>query len=115
MNANFFSFLCIFQTRILKTRYQMNLRISCSLVFSLNPLIQPDMSFLVLCLFMTTLITGSSPKYEQICLIRSYLFVIITKDMVLLEKTMRKIYPLSEIIYKIHSTIMFCQTTKILK
>lgn len=56
----------------------------------------------------------SSPKYEKICWIRAYLFVKLTKDMVLFEYLVKNI-PTQWKFDKIHITIMFCQTTNFLK
>lgn len=56
----------------------------------------------------------SSPKYEKICWTRAYLFVKLTKDMVLFEYHVENI-PTQWKFDKIHITIMFCQTTNFLK
>lgn len=56
----------------------------------------------------------SSPKYEKICWTRAYLFVKLTKDMVLFEYHLENI-PTQWKFDKIHITIMFCQTTNFLK
>ena len=62
---------------------------------------------------MATLITDSILKHGKICWTRRYLFVKITKDMVLLD-TMRKIFLRKENVDKIHSRIMFYQTIRLL-
>lgn len=72
------------------------------------------MIYSVLFIYDDTHFKDSSPKYEKICWTRAYLFVKLTKDMVLFEYHVENI-PTQWKFDKIHITIMFCQTTNFLK
>ena len=58
---------CILQTRVLTPRFQVKITHNSFCWFSIKPFDTVKYEPLVLYLFMTTLITTSSPKYGQIC------------------------------------------------
>ena len=96
MNANvFFSFLCILQTRILTSRFQVKVTHNSSTGFFIKLFDTVKYELIAQYLFMAALITDSSPKYRKICWTRRYLFVKITRDMVPLN-TIRKIFLLNK-------------------